>query len=167
MFSDECSMFNYRIDQWSFQSWWQWLHTGLFSWVIRVWWPSDKTERSFSGQYTDLTSVNWSTKWKVNWLFQWKVSCWKISCNGGLSLIIEQWTLGFDRKKHNFQKIIWGVSAIFCQLRHQSYHTTINSTTSTVSHWKGKLVRVFIIATGLMFLSIILVLWRFVVCRLW
>ena len=75
--------------------------------------------------------------------------------------------LALTEKKHNFQKIIWGVSAIFCQLRHQSYHTTINSTTSTVSHWKGKLVRVFIIATGLMFLSIILVLWRFVVCRLW
>ena len=115
----------------------------------------------------EVSTINLSTKWKVNWPFQWKVSFWKISCNSGLSLIIEQWTLGFDRKKHNFQKIIWGVSAIFCQLRHQSYHTTINSTTSTVSHWKGKLVRVFIIATGLMFLSIILVLWRFVVCRLW
>ena len=57
MFSDECSMFNYRIDQWSFQSWWQWLDTGLFSWATHVWWPSDKTERSFSGQYTDLRSV--------------------------------------------------------------------------------------------------------------
>ena len=167
MFSDECSMFNYRIDQWSFQSWWQWLHTGLFSWVIRVWWPSDKTERSFSGQYTDLTSVNWSTKWKVNWPFQWKFPFERSHVTADFHWLLSSGHLALTEKKHNFQKIIWGVSAIFCQLRHQSYHTIINSTTSTVSHWKGKLVRVFIIATGLMFLSIILVLWRFVVCRLW